>query len=78
MGAVALCGGDPTVKRTALALAAVPAGNASITPQAPAGATSSGRSVFKLSVLPWCPPKGAFTCCSDNFPVLTDLKKIVM
>ena len=34
---MALCGGDPTVKRTALALAAVPAGNASITLQAPAG-----------------------------------------
>jgi hypothetical protein len=40
VGAVALCGGDPTVKRTALALAAVPAGNASITPQAPAGAAT--------------------------------------
>lgn len=62
MGAVALCGGDPTVKRTALELAVVPAGGASTTPQAPAGAISIGHSVFKLSVLPWCPPKDAFTC----------------
>ena len=39
MGAVALCGGDPTVNRTALELAAVPIGGASTPPQAPAGAT---------------------------------------
>lgn len=51
VGAVALCGGDPTVNRTALELAAVPIGGAS-TPQAPTGAISIGRSVFKLSVLP--------------------------
>jgi hypothetical protein len=38
VGAMVLCGGDPTVKRTALELAAVPAGSASTTPQAPAGA----------------------------------------
>lgn len=37
-GAVALCGGDPTVKSTALELAATPAGGARTTPQAPAGA----------------------------------------
>lgn len=52
VGAVALCGGDPTVNRTALELAAVPIGGASTPPQAPAGAISIGRSVFKLSVLP--------------------------
>lgn len=40
VGAVALCGGDPTVKRTALELAAVPTGGASTTPQAPAGAAT--------------------------------------
>lgn len=40
VGAVALCGGDPTVKRTALELAAVPADGATTMPQAPAGATT--------------------------------------
>lgn len=39
VGAVAVCGGDPTVNRTALELAAAPTGGASTTPQAPAGAT---------------------------------------
>lgn len=38
VGAVALCGGDPTVKRTALELVAVPADGATTRPQAPAGA----------------------------------------
>lgn len=50
--AAALCGGDPTVNITALELAAAPIGGARATPQAPAGAVSIGRSVFKLSVLP--------------------------
>lgn len=40
VGATALCGGDPTVKRTALELAAIPAGGARTIPQAPAGATT--------------------------------------
>lgn len=39
-GAVALCGGDPTVNRTALELAAVPTGGASPPAHAPAGATA--------------------------------------
>jgi len=42
VGAAALCGGDPTVNRTALELAAVPRAGASPPPQAPAGA--SGKS----------------------------------
>lgn len=45
---MALCGGDPTVKRTALALAAVPAGNASITLQAPAGAKTKSWPDIRL------------------------------
>lgn len=48
MGAVALCGGDPTVNKTALELAAVPIGGAS-TPQAPTGATT--KSIQKV-ILP--------------------------
>lgn len=40
MGAAALCGGDPTVNRTALELAVAPVGGASTTPQAPTGATT--------------------------------------
>lgn len=52
MGAVALCGGDPTVNRTALELAAVPIGGASPPPQAPAGATA--KSSHKVTLLPWC------------------------
>lgn len=41
-GAAALCGGDPTVNRTALGFGAVPTGGARTTPQAPAGATTKG------------------------------------
>lgn len=40
VGAVALCGGDPTVNRTALELAAAPPGGTRATPQAPAGAAT--------------------------------------
>lgn len=40
VGAVALWGGDPTVNRTALELAAIPTGGASAPPQAPAGAAT--------------------------------------
>ena len=52
MGAVALCGGDPTVNRTALELAAVPIGGASPAPQAPAGATA--KSLHNVTLLPQC------------------------